>query len=258
MADSTIKSARRVFEIFEYFDRERRPLTLKEIADKLGYPASSGSVLLKSLVALGYLDYDQASRSYFPTMRIAALGGWIHDTLFGEGGITQLMEHLHRTTDETIILGTRSDLHAQYVHVIHSGQPLHFSVPPGTRRPLAGSGMGWLFISTLSNREIDTLRRRINAEQARKYSMDELTRQINAVSARGYAFSKGAVSEGVGIIAMLLPKGRFGRRFAIGAGGPVARLERKENLIVSEMRKGIAQLSRGHENATGRAAPPAL
>src|ERR1700728_1826638 len=131
MSESTIKSARRVFEIFEYFDRERRPLSLKDISKRLDYPASSGSVLLKSLVALGYLDYDQTSRTYFPTMRIAALGSWVHGSLFGEGDITKLMEHLHRVTDETIILGSRSGLFAQYIHVLNSGQPLHFAVAPG-------------------------------------------------------------------------------------------------------------------------------
>lgn len=244
MRDSTIKSARRAFEVFEYFDRERRPLGLKDIADRLGYPPSSGSVLLKSLVTLGYLDYDQSSRTYFPTMRIAALGSWVHDTLFGEGDITRLMEHLHRVTDETIILGTRSDLHAQYVHVINSGQPLHFAVKPGTLRPLASSGMGWLFLSTLQPAEIDRLRRRINAEEKSKLAQDDLLKHVAEVRTRAYAFSKGAVSEGVGIIAMLLPKGPFGRRFAIGAGGPVARLERKEALITAEMKKGIAQLAR--------------
>ena len=154
------------------------------------------------------------------------------------------MEHLHRVTDETIILGTRSGIHAQYVHVMNSGQPLHFTVKPGTLRPLAGSGMGWLFLSTLQPAEIDRLRRRINAEEKSRLAQDDLLKRVGAVRAKGYAFSKSTVSEGVGIIAMLLPKGPFGRRFAIGAGGPVARLERKEALIVSEMRKGVEQMSR--------------
>lgn len=244
MSRSTIKSARRAFEVFEYFDRERRPLGLKEIAARLGYPPSSGSVLLKSLVTLGYLDYDQASRTYFPTMRIAALGSWIQASLFGEGDITRLMERLYRLTDETIILGTRSGIHTQYVHVLNSGQPLHFAVKPGSLRPLASSGMGWLFLSALAPAEIDRLRRRINAEEKSRLSQEELMKRVEAVRAKGYAFSKGSVSEGVGIIAMLLPTAPFGRRFAIGAGGPVARLERKEALIVAEMRKGIERLAR--------------
>jgi IclR family transcriptional regulator, KDG regulon repressor len=119
MAESEVKSARRVFEILEYFDRERRPLGLKDVPDGLGYPGSSGSALLKSLVQLGYLDYDRERRRYFPTMRIAALGGWVHDALFGDGALTGLMNQLHRATGESVILAAQSDLHAQYVHVIY-------------------------------------------------------------------------------------------------------------------------------------------
>jgi hypothetical protein len=47
------------------------------------------------------------------------------------------------------------------------------------------------------------------------------------------------VSEGAGIIACLLPRGPFGRTFAIGVGGPVWRLERNEAMILAEIRDGI-------------------
>jgi IclR family transcriptional regulator, KDG regulon repressor len=134
MAGSEVKSARRVFEILEYFDRERRPLGLKDVLEGLGYPASSGSALLKSLIQLGYLDYDRERRRYYPTMRIAALGGWVHAALFGDGALTGLMNQLHRATGESVILAAQSDLHAQYVHVIHSAGPKRFTVPPGARR----------------------------------------------------------------------------------------------------------------------------
>jgi len=66
--------------------------------------------------------------------------------------------------------------------------------------------------------------------------------RVGEVRARGYAFSKHTVSEGVGVIAALLPRGPFGRTFALGVGGPVTRLEQKEALIVSELRAGVARL----------------
>jgi len=243
MGDKAIKSARRVFEILEYFDRERRPLGLKQITGALGYPLSSGSALLKSIVAQGYLDYDKSNRTYFPTMRIAALGGWVHDALFGGGNVSRLMEHLHTVTGETVILATQSDLHAQYVHVIHSAEPLQVQAPPGARRPLAKSGMGWLLLSARSDKEIEVLRRRINAEpdQQPKLTSAELMERVNAARGRGYVFSKHTVSEGAGIIASLIPGGPFGRTFAIGLGGPVSRLERKEAMILREIRAGVAR-----------------
>ncbi|HEX4183141.1 MAG TPA: IclR family transcriptional regulator [Caulobacteraceae bacterium] len=243
MSDKDVKSARRVFEVLEYFDRERRPLGLKEIAGHLGYPSSSASVLLKSIVTQGYLDYDRAHRAYFPTMRIAVLGGWVHEALFGEGDLSRLMDHLRAVTQETIILATRSDLHAQYVHVIHSGEPLQVSAPPGVRRPLGKSGMGWLLLSALPDKEIEAIRRRINAEpdQQPKLTPAELMERVNAARGRGYVFSKHTVSEGAGIIASLLPHGPFGRTFAIGVAGPVRRLEQRETAILRELREGVAR-----------------
>src|SRR5579872_6336148 len=157
MSGTTIKSARRVFEVLEAFDRERRPLALKDVCATLDYPASSAAGLLKSLVTLGYLDYDRATRTYFPTMRIALLGQWVPRALFGEGAILRLMDKLHRETGETILLATESDLHAQYVHAVHTGEPLRAAVPAGTLRPLATSGTGWLLLSRRTEKEIERL-----------------------------------------------------------------------------------------------------
>jgi IclR family KDG regulon transcriptional repressor len=242
VAESAVKSARRAFEILETFDRHRRPLGLKEVLDDLGYPASSGSALLKSLVSLGYLDYDRDRRTYFPTMRIAVLGSWVQGALFGEGRLLQAMEELHRATGETVILAVQSDLHAQYIHLIHSAEPLQFRAPPGTRRPLAGSGMGWVLLSGKSDAEIERLRRRINAESGEKLSHEALMARVGEVRAHGYAFSKHTVSDGVGIIAAALPRGPFGRVFAIGAAGYVSRLERNETDIVEALRTAVRAL----------------
>jgi DNA-binding IclR family transcriptional regulator len=245
MTDAAVKSARRVFEILEFFGREHRPLGLKEILDTLGYPASSGSALLKSLVSLGYLDYDRGRRTYFPTMRIAALGAWVPDALLSQGQLGAMMERLRRVTDETVILATQSDLHVQYVHLIHSSDPLRFSVPPGTRRPLAASGIGWLLLSAKRDDEIERLRRRINAAggEGPRLSREQLMERVNEVRAKGYAFSKHTVSEGAGVIAALLPYGPLDRVYALGVGGPVERLERKESMIVEELRASVRRLS---------------
>ena len=244
MTDSAVKSAKRAFEILEAFSRHRRPLALKELLDELDYPASSGSALMKSLVALGYLDYDGERRTYFPTMRIAALGSWVPGTLFGDGPLLGALEDLHRETGETVILAVQSDLHAQYVHVIPSPEPLQLRVPPGTRRPLAQSGLGLVLLSAKRDPEIERLRRRINAAgEGASLSRDEMMARVNAVRARGYAFSRNAISQGVGIIGAALPNGPFGRVFAVGAAGQVERLERKEDEIVAALKTMLWRLA---------------
>ena len=244
MTNSAVKSAKRAFEILEAFSRHRRPLALKELLDELDYPASSGSALMKSLVALGYLDYDGERRTYFPTMRIAALGNWVPGVLFGDGQLLGALEDLHRETGETVILAVQSDLHAQYVHVIPSPEPLQLRVPPGTHRPLAQSGLGLVLLSAKRDPEIERLRRRINASgEGAALTRDEMMARVNAVRARGYAFSRNAISQGVGIIGAALPNGPFGRVFAVGAAGQVERLERKEEEIVAALKTMLWRLA---------------
>lgn len=243
MADGAVKSAKRALEILEVFSRHRRPLALKEILDELGYPTSSGSALMKSLVALGYLDYDRERRTYFPTMRIAAIGSWVSGALFGDGPLLGALEELHRRTGETVVLAVQSDLHAQYVHVIHSAEPLQFRAPPGTRRPLARSGMGLVLLSGKTDAEIERLRRRINASgDGATQTREELMARVNEVRAAGYAISRNSISPGLGIIGAALPKGPFGRVFAVGVAGRVERLDDKKDEIVAELRAMIHRL----------------
>lgn len=244
MADGAVKSAQRALEILEVFARQRRPLALKEILDETGYPTSSGSALMKSLVALGYLDYDRERRTYFPTMRIAVLGSWVPDVLFGDGALLPALEALHQSLGETVVLAVQSDLHAQYVHVIHSAEPLQFRAPPGTRRPLARSGMGLALLSAKSDTEIERLRRRINAsgEDGLPQTREELMARVGEVRARGFAFSRNSISPGLGIIGAALPKGPFGRIFAVGVAGRVERLDDKKDAIVADLQAMIERL----------------
>lgn len=243
VAESAVKSAKRALEILEVFARHRRPLALKEILDELGYPTSSGSALLKSLVQLGYLDYDRERRTYFPTMRISVLGSWVPQALFGDGQLLPALEALAARTGETVILAVQSDLHAQYVHLVHSAEPLQARVQPGTLRPLARSGLGLVLLSGKTDAEIERLRRRINAAgESGGQTREELMSRVGEVRARGYAFSKNAISPGVGIIGAALPKGPFGRMSAVGVAGAVPRLEDREDAIVAELRTTVQRL----------------
>lgn len=240
---SVIKTARRIFEVLEYFDEVQQPISLKDMSIHFGYPVSSASALLKSMVVMGYLDYDSYSRTYMPTMRIATLGNWVQGALFGEGRILALMKHMSEITKETISIGTQSDLFAQYIHIVPSQYAIRYHLKPGTVRPLARSGLGWLLLSARTDETIDRLLRRINIEETpdSRIALPDLMARVREVRKQGYVFSRHTVTAGAGVIGMLLPIRRHGRILAIGVGGPVDRLEEKKDQILSELRAGIAQ-----------------
>ncbi len=248
MNDQTVKSARRVFEIFEAFATARRGLALKDIMNVLGYPASSASNILKSMVALGVLDYDRETHIYMPTLRMPDLVSWIEPTRFADGALLRAMQHLHAVTDETVCLGTQSDLYAQYVHSIQTKLPAPFRQMPLTVRPLTRCGLGWLLLSVASNERIEHIVRRVNydvADKSERVRLPELMARIGQVRADGYVFSRHTVVVGGGMIGMLVPAAMGERRLAISVHGPVDRLEAKQELILSELRAVMASAAEG-------------
>jgi IclR family KDG regulon transcriptional repressor len=54
-------------------------------------------------------------------------------------------------------------------------------------------------------------------------------------------FSKHIIVQDAGVMAMLLPKRNFGRNLVLGVGGPVSRLEERQDQILACMRQGIAR-----------------
>lgn len=238
-----VKSAIRAFEVLEAFERQRKALSLKDITEELGYPPSSGSALLKSLMEIGYLDYDQERRVYFPTLRVSQLGQWVEDAMFGDNDLRAAMEWLREQTGEGIILGAQSDINVRYLHILYSDRPLQFRGQPGMRRPIAQTALGLAILADKDDAAIEAVRRKINAYTDANLDRASLMEQVGQVRVRGYAFTKSSFTEGLGVIGMTLPTAINGRTMALGVAGYVSRLERNEEEIVTLLRQTGAKLA---------------
>jgi DNA-binding IclR family transcriptional regulator len=222
VAQKTVKSAGRVLEILEYFDDVQQPATVMEVADTLGYPQSSTSALLRSLVALGYLDYDRYKRTYVTSHRVALLGSWVNSDFISEGSVISLMKELSELTGDTIILAMRNGLYVQYIHVIQATSAARLHVTLGTTRPLAASGTGFAMLSTLTDHEIRRVVMRINADTDDGKPLVKLAEVMEHVAHtrdKGYAFTSDMVTRGGGIIAAPLPGPLSSPALVIGIGG---------------------------------------
>lgn len=199
--------------------------------------------MLKSLVMSGYLDYDLKARTYFPTMRLAALGRWVEGVMFGDGQVLRLMEHLKSKTGETIMLATQSGYVAQYVHVM-AEEPLRVHTPPGSLRPLAASGVGLMLLSRLPDATIQKLCRRIDfagGYEGTKIDLKLVMQYVQHARKEGYLCTKNMPIRGGGVVAMLLPRTAIGRSFALAVGARNDALEEKRSMIIQEMRVGISR-----------------
>ena len=242
MRGDVIKSAGWVFELLELFDELERPVGLKEVASRLGYPESSAAALLRSLVTMGYLLHDRTTRTYAPTIRVARLGQWVAARLIGEERIDRLAARLADETGETILVGIQNDLWTHYVRAIEARRPLRYVVTPGTQRLMVRSGIGWSLLSLLGDDTVRSIARRSTAlpeAEGLDIDPDALLALVRKVRRDGHVVSRHTVNQGVGVLAAPVPRTAVPVPLAIGIAGPVDRLEPRQAALLDTLHRAI-------------------
>jgi len=241
-----VKSASRVFEILEFLDDMRRPTTVMEIAEALGYPQSSTSALVSSMVAMGYLVFEPHKRTYLTSSRVALLGSWVNAPFFAEGRLISTMKALHAAFGQTVILGMRNGPLVQYIHIL---QPPpaddRLFVPIGSSVPLVICAAGHAMMATMPSDEVTRLALRHNAdtpEDGRLINVRDLRDDLAAVRERGYAALYGTIIRSGAMVAACLPQIPGQRQMAIAVGGPIDAIRPIEAEIGTALLGAVADM----------------
>jgi len=235
-----VKSVARTLEILEFFDEVRQPVNVITVSLALGYPQSSTSALLRSMVAMGYLKFDRVQRTYLPTDRVSLLGCWLNPKLFAEASLPRLLHAIAERSGQLVLLGARNGDHAQYIQVLDPNNAVDHHIRLGTKRPLATSGIGKALLSAHDDNEVKRIFHRINAyrsSDADLVRIPDLLESLADVRQKGYFVSIDQVVKGSGLIAMLMPTECTDRPLAIGIGAPTETILTREKELVQFMRE---------------------
>ena len=236
------RSIKRTLEVLEYFDAEHPAVSVNEISRALGYPQSSTSILLKSLAELGYLNYDKKTRTYRPSPRVALLGRGVQPYLFGDGSVLAAMEECGQRTGELVNLAAPAGVMVQYIHVIPATNPVRLHMHAGAVRPMIGSGMGHLFLSSLPDDELEEEIERLEKSfKEPALGREDLMKEIRKIRRKGYVLSTSTVTPGGGLIATLLPGLYSGTPLAIGIGGVASVITSNEDRFIEVLREAISR-----------------
>ena len=260
MKRKPVKSTSRTFEVLELFRDQRRPLRLNEIYSTLGYPQSSTTNLLKSMVIEGYLNYNRTTRTYIPTLQVASLGSWLYGHVAAGNGYTWLIDELFRLTDETIALVTQNDLYIQYMMMRVPDHPHKRPPNPGEMRLMLDATSGMALMSQMRDREIDKIYRYSNYYELnpdRRIELEDVMQNIRWIRHTGYCYWPEHPVPGIASIAMPLGLDIHGIPLVIGIGGTTERLSKRRVELVELMRDTIAEFRRRFPQGDGaRQEPP--
>ena len=163
---SVVKSAGRALQILEYFDSVQREACVSEISRALKCPQSSTSVLLRSLVSLGYLQNDRYRRTYYPTRRVCLLGNWVDPALVRQGELLIQADDLSRQTHQTVIIATINGQQVQHIYLNRSQADPSAPSPIGMHCSLGRTALGKALLAGHSDKHVSQLIWRINAERS--------------------------------------------------------------------------------------------
>lgn len=246
-----VKSARRVFEFLEYFARVQRAVSVAEIAGHHGYPNSSVSAVMQTMVAMGYVSYDASARNYLPTARLPFVASWIGTRLYDSDSVRAIMRELSQATSETVVLGAQNGTRAQYIDIIDATGPVRLHATAGSFRSMPHTAVGLMLLGRLPDRELGALLRRINNEEpdpARHVDLVQTRDTVAQARLHGHALSLGGVVPGAGALAMLLPASLGVTPLAIGIASVEPVLVHNHDRFVAIMRQAIDR----HTNHEGR------
>lgn len=235
-----VKSAARVLEIFELFDELRRPVSINEVAEGLGYPHSSTAALLKSLENLGYLEYDAADRKFFPSIRVSMLGQWVEHESLPVRAVQKLMQELLDATECTIIAAIRTGVHVQYIKVLQGTTAIRYHVRPGTRRLVHASTLGRVLLSQSPDPEVARLiEQSLMRDAETQITAKQVLAEVARIRRQGHGVYTGLVVPDGTMLGMPLSLDRRGRAAAIGLAAPKSWIGPRKQSFIELMQSAL-------------------
>jgi DNA-binding IclR family transcriptional regulator len=251
------KIAKRVIEVFEFFNETNQKATVMDIVRRYGRPQSSTSELLATLVEMGLLYKDSRSRYYSPTPRLAALGISAQPDIIRNGHLFAFMDRLAQTTRHSVALFGMVGTSVQIFRLSSGPEPVLREIAYGACEQLAASAAGLLLLSTLPPEQSNRILWRLNAEAPaeEKFNPAETRDHVAGLRRQGYAMGDAGFCPGLQMVTTLLPRTGAERPLALGLMYPAHAASIDAEALVATMNRGIAQC--GARGESEFSAPPA-
>lgn len=232
-----VKSAERVFQIFELLEEHANGLTNKEISEILKFAPSSTLGILQTMSEYGYLMLDERKR-YSLGGKLVRLGDIAASRFdIGKMAIPHL-KYLMNTLEETCFLAVLSGDEIVYIAKERCEKTINTNANIGSRKPVYCTGLGKSFLAFLPEKESRELIDQIDFEtytHKTVKSKEDLEKQLEQFRKQGYAIDDQEIEEGLWCAAVPIYDGTRRMIAAISVSGPIERMMLKKEKIIQEL-----------------------
>lgn len=252
MQQYRVKSAVRTIEILEYFSERRTPARMSEISEALGYPASSVTALLRTLVSLGYIDFDQQTHQYYPAARLSQLTAWMDAGGYEQTIVLDAIHKLRDRVQEPVVVAAPDGPHIEYFISLHRYEGTNSRISTGSRRLMIQNGIGWLLLSRGSAKEAQLIYRHtvqsdlldpalFSETEFLSVIEDHREREVSVLHAKDLVVSTAHWNASMVSTLIPLPEGHH-RPLGVGVHGPTTRIIEKAEMIEAHLLDLVEEL----------------
>jgi DNA-binding IclR family transcriptional regulator len=192
------------FLILEAVTARKTGLSFSEIVDQTGIPKASAHRLLRELVNLSALSFDESTRTYQGGLLLASLGASVTANYDVRRVVRPHLEALHLQTGSVVTLGIRDGDVGIYIDKIEPADfviRLHSEV--GKSFPLHCTGLGKVLLAHSDAATISRVaRRKLTAYTDNTITDGQVLRgELEAVVENGYGIDREEITRGLTCIA---------------------------------------------------------
>lgn len=245
---SSVKSATRVLDLFEFLGRWDAEKTHTEIADELGIPKSSLTQLLKTLLQRGYLSYFPLTKGYGLGPAIASLAKRENDSGDLVGAAEPILSWMSSETQETCAMNFIKGDKSEVVASAMGSQRLSYAMRSGDVAPLYATSGGKALLAALPDVMLEEYLARVSFEPITPntiLSEGRLREELANIRKGSFAYVNEEFTPGITGIAMavLSPSGH--PLASLNVAIPVSRFDRnKKALCETIIRRAVETLQR--------------
>ncbi len=226
--------------MFEVFAAAKGPLTLTELAARLGSPISSCHALVKTLQTRGYVYVLDERKRVYPTKRLLNVTQQIASNDPVLERISPVLNALQQAIGETVILGKRQGQSVTYLDVLEGQHTIRYAADPGDSKPLHSSAIGKAMLGALPPDELSQALKKLSLPAITASTITNraaLAAEIEAGRARGWFMTRGEnVPE---VMAVSIARSVGGEWYGVAVAGPLGRLDlQQDNLVAALLRAG--------------------
>ncbi|MGL4653329.1 IclR family transcriptional regulator [Cetobacterium sp.] len=242
----SVKSAQRVFEIFNVLAESSEGFTCKEIAIKLNYAQSSTFELLQTMKENGYVLMN-GSKKYFLGISLIRLGYLVNKRLDLKNIIRPYLLEIMNLLSETTFLGMINKDKITYIDKVQSTQTVATNAGIGSTKPIYCTGLGKAILSFMDENKVKNILKDISMDKFTENTVtdkDEFFKNLKKYKELGYALDDEEIETGLWCLSVPIFNSLGVVELAISVSGPKERMLKKYDLIKEVMIKKGQEISK--------------